>query len=70
MIVMGTALAVMPFNMLVDTVPKNAHQVLINMENTKTHGFDFVNGGPNRLFLKGKCDDTIWKLAKDLSWED
>jgi NAD-dependent SIR2 family protein deacetylase len=34
MIVMGTALAVSPFNMLVEMVPKNCHQVLINRENT------------------------------------
>lgn len=58
MIIMGTALAVMPFNMLVNDVPKGVHQVLINRENLKTQGFDFEKP-LNRLFLPGSCDDTI-----------
>jgi NAD-dependent SIR2 family protein deacetylase len=50
MIVMGTALAVSPFNMLVLETPKNCHQVLINRENTIEAGFNFEKGN-NRLFL-------------------
>mmetsp|Transcript_3113 Transcript_3113/g.2081 ORF Transcript_3113/g.2081 Transcript_3113/m.2081 type:complete len:84 (+) Transcript_3113:505-756(+) len=43
LIVMGTALAVAPFNMMVMGVEKGVPQVLINRENTKEHGFDFEN---------------------------
>ena len=68
MIVMGTALAVAPFNMLVEWAPKSAHQVLINRENTRYSGFDFEKGN-NRLFLEGNCDDVIEKLVQDLEWE-
>lgn len=68
MIVMGTALAVSPFNMLVDMTPKSCHQVLINRENTTYSGFDFEKGS-NRLFLQGNCDDVVTKLVKDLGWQ-
>ena len=37
-----------------------------------THGFDFchVLEHPERLFLSGKCDDTIFKICKDVGWLD
>ncbi len=70
MIVMGTALAVTPFNMLVDSAKKGVHQVLVNRENTKAHGYDFVNGGLNRMFMPGNCDDSVWKVCKELGWEE
>jgi hypothetical protein len=58
---MGTALAVSPFNFVVNMVEKDCPKVLINMENTAANGFDFVNeeAFPERLFLQGKCDETI-----------
>jgi NAD-dependent deacetylase sirtuin 2 len=68
MIVMGTALAVSPFNMLVLNTPKNCHQVLINRENTIESGFNFEKGN-YRLFLKGNCDDVVAKLVEDLGWK-
>ena len=68
MIVIGTALAVSPFNLLVNDAPKYAHQVLINRENTSATGFDFTRG-KNRLFIPGDCDDTIHKLDKDLGYD-
>ena len=37
---MGTALAVGPFNSVVNEVG-NIPKVLINMENTASHGYDF-----------------------------
>ena len=55
MIVIGTALAVWPFNMVVDEV--NCPQVLINLTNTANEGFDFEDRSqPDRLFWKGYCD--------------
>ena len=58
MIIMGTALAVQPFNSLVDSAPISAHQVLINRENTASRGYDFENV-KGRLFLQGNCDDVV-----------
>lgn len=75
LIVIGTALAVGPFNTTVDNcheAQKDLHQVLINLENTAQQGYDFedVLKYPHRAFIPGKCDDTIFKLVKDCGWED
>jgi len=72
LIVMGTALAVGPFNQLVNEIGENCPKVLINMENTAYSGFDFEDADkyPERLFLQGKCDEVVTKLAKDCGWED
>ena len=70
MIVMGTALAVAPFNHVVRLV--DCPQVLINLENTKAHGFDFEDQEkkPHRLFWQGKCDEVIVEIAKHCGWND
>lgn len=69
-IVMGTALAVSPFNMLPSMVKEGVPKVLFNMENTdKTGGIDFTEPGRKKLFVQGKCDEAIFKLAKDCGWE-
>lgn len=72
MIVIGTALAVMPFNMAVYAADIECPKVLINLENTNENGFDFEDpvDYPERLFLRGKCDDIIWKLVEDIGWTD
>ena len=58
LIVMGTALAVSPFNMIPDIIPKEVPKVLFNMENTnKTSSHDFTKQG--KLLVKGKCDESI-----------
>ena len=41
MLIIGTALAVNPFNQTVNSVPDICPKVLINMTNTKEHGFNF-----------------------------
>ena len=52
LLVMGTALAVSPFNSIVRMVPKNVIKVLFNMENTdKTGGYDFTLTNENKLFV-------------------
>lgn len=70
MIVIGTALAVGPFNTVVDKV--EVPQVLINMQNTKESGYDFcdVEARPDRLFIEGKCDDTIEEICKHCGWHE
>jgi hypothetical protein len=40
--------------------------VLINLENTKPH-IDFTKD-KRKLFLRGKCDETIAKLVQDVGW--
>lgn len=41
LIVIGTALAVGPFNQIVNVISDKVPKVLINMENTAYSGFDF-----------------------------
>lgn len=69
MIVIGTALAVNPFCQVVNMV--NCPQVLINMDNTATAGFDFLDpeNHPMRIFLQGKCDETIANIVNHCGWE-
>jgi NAD-dependent SIR2 family protein deacetylase len=70
MLVMGTALAVSPFNQLPHFVNQGVPLVLINMNNTKeTGGFDFERGN-ERLFLQGKCDEIIRKIVSDCGWDE
>lgn len=67
---MGTALAVSPFNLTVQCVPQTVPKVLFNMNNTKTTSpYDFDKPSENKIFVAGKCDETIWQLVKDLGWE-
>lgn len=62
LVIIGTSLAVFPFCMVVDFVPDTVPKVLINMENTIGQGYDFEDPYhyPNRLLLKGKCDEVIF----------
>jgi len=73
LIVIGTALAVQPFASIVDGLTKTGcDAVLINMQNTDGSGYDFENAEkyPRRLFIKGPCDDTVMKIAKECGWEE
>jgi NAD-dependent SIR2 family protein deacetylase len=57
---MGTALAVQPFNQLPGQVSKTCPKVLMNMNNTKeTGGYDFIEKKQCKLFICGKCDETV-----------
>lgn len=68
LIVIGTALAVSPFNQCVNMVNENVPKVLINMDNTLPN-FDFDSEEyPKRLLLKGKCDEIVWRICGDLGW--
>ena len=73
MIVIGTALAVPPFCKTLTLAEKDIPKVLINLENTKStlpdYDFDNLYSYPERLFLKGKCDDIIQSIVKDAGWE-
>jgi len=52
--------------MVKDEIPK----VLFNMDNTiDTGGIDFTKTSENKLFVQGKCDETLTKLVKDCGWE-
>ena len=70
MIVIGTALAVMPFNSTVHKAKNGCPKILLNLENTEKEGFDFqdIENHPGRLFIKGYCDETVCKLIKDIGW--
>ena len=71
LIVIGTALAVAPFNSIPKafSIKKDVPKVLINMQNTDlTGGYDFTKGD-DKLFIQGKCDEVIRKLVKDAGWD-
>ena len=71
LMVMGTALAVSPFNMLPTMLGRDIPKVLFNLDNTKeTGGYDFTKSNENKLFVQGKCDETLAKLVKDCGWMD
>ena len=71
LIVMGTALAVAPFNHLIRMVPKGCLKVLMNMNNTKTTGgYDFCEPDSDKLFLEGKCDELVSQLCHEVGWAD
>jgi len=70
LIVMGTALAVGPFNQLPLLLKATVPKLLFNLDNTKDTGtVDFCTGA-NNLFVPGKCDETIAQLCKDVKWWD
>lgn len=72
MFVIGTALAVTPFNQTVFQAEQGCPKVLINLENTDASGFDFedLEEYPCRLFLKGYCDEVVCKMIKDAGMEE
>ena len=72
LIVIGTSLAVAPFNQCINKVPEKCPKVLINLHNTDTNGFDFADkeNHPERLLLKGKSQDTVMKIADACGWKD
>jgi len=68
---MGTALAVSPFNILPTMVKADVPKVLFNMENTtSTGGMDFTEPNTYKLFMQGKCDETLRQLVKDCGWTE
>jgi len=69
LLVMGTALAVRPFSLIPSFCKEKTPKVLFNMTNTKdTSQYDFCDGKDNKIFVEGKCDETLAKLAKDCGW--
>lgn len=72
MIIIGTALAVFPFNSVVHEAEESCPKVLINLENLEHNYFDFDNllEHPERLLLQGRAQDTIKKLCKDVGWSE
>jgi len=68
LIVMGTALAVSPFNMIPQLVNEKCPRVLFNLDNTdKTSSHDFTAGN-NSIFVQGKCDETLTQLCVETKW--
>lgn len=65
LIVAGTALAVSPFNVVPSELGWDVPKVLFNMENVfETCGIDFDEPQYNKIFVKGKCDESILKLDR------
>lgn len=72
LIVMGTSLAVPPFNQTVFKVPEECPKVLINLNNTSDQGFEFDDAEkfPERLFLSGRSQETIKEIAEACGWKE
>lgn len=70
LLVFGSDLSESPFNQTVYNVAKNVPKVLINTEDASKHGLPFDHQKlPERLFLKGNCDEILEKLAEDCDWD-
>jgi len=71
LIVIGTSLAVGPFNMTVDIVG-DCPKVLINMENTDSSGYDFddAKNYPERIIIKGRSQTTVQEISDHCGWKD
>ncbi|CAF1333058.1 unnamed protein product [Rotaria sp. Silwood1] len=79
LIIIGTSLAVAPFNNLISYVDKNCPRLLINMEpvgNTVSFwnpfGSTLMFDSPKNhrdVFHKSTCDEGVTELAKLLGWE-
>ena len=68
---MGTALAVGPFNQIPGQVKERSPKVLFNMNNTDETGqIDFTEPNSYKLFIQGKCDETLRKLVADCGWTE
>ncbi|CAI2371567.1 unnamed protein product [Moneuplotes crassus] len=65
-IIIGTSLAVSPFNSLPEIFPRDTSIVTINREPIKHIP---ALGRPKCITLEGDCDDVISNLIKDLGWE-
>jgi len=72
LIIIGTALAVAPFNMCVFEVPEDCPKVLINMTNNIEHGFEFDNAEkfPERLLLKGRSQEIVQEISEACGWKN
>lgn len=75
LLVLGTSLAVSPFNQLLSNPDTNVPRVLINNEKVGSRdnlygGFEFDHEDNYRdLFLEGSCDDTVLEMCRELGWE-
>jgi len=50
-------------------IAPNVPKVLFNLTNTKeTGGYDFEEKSNSKLFVQGKCDETLAKLVEDCGW--
>lgn len=81
LIIMGTSLKVLPFNMLINYVSKDIPRVLINREKVglkdkelsylimQLEGLNF-NEDTKDVAILGDCDDGIRKLVDSLEWRE
>jgi NAD-dependent deacetylase sirtuin 2 len=86
LIVMGTSLAVKPFNTLIDKVSETTPRLLINRDKVgeqeesrkkaasggfETAGFQFDDPENIRdVFAQGNCDDVVMKLVELMGWKE
>ena len=76
--IMGSSLAVYPFNQLPYGISKNAWRVLVNKDEVGNflaglvtmNQFRFTNPKKKDLFLSGYTDDIVKKLVQDCGWKD
>ena len=76
--IMGTSLAVYPFNQLPYGIKKNGWRVMVNKRKAENffgglmtmNQFRFNNPKKKDLFLNGTTDEIVLKLIKDCEWEE
>jgi NAD-dependent SIR2 family protein deacetylase len=72
-IIIGTSLAVKPFNNLPKFMPKSSWRVLINREKVGLQGpggFQYDEVTSTDLFMNGTSDDIIMKIIEDSGWKE
>jgi NAD-dependent histone deacetylase SIR2 len=67
LIVIGTSLVVFPFASLTGMLKRGTPKVLINRECVGNFRDEATE---SNVFLEGDCDDVIWRLSRELGWED
>ncbi|WWD19882.1 hypothetical protein CI109_104351 [Kwoniella shandongensis] len=73
LVVIGTSLQVRPFSSLVDQVPRSCPRLLINRE--PVGPFEYISrsrsaSSSRDMYWEGDADEGVWKLVKELGWED
>jgi len=76
--IIGSSLAVSPFNQLPYGIDKDVWRVLINKDEAGSflaglvtmNQFRFTNPKKKDLFLSGYCDEVIKKLVQDCGWKE
>jgi NAD-dependent histone deacetylase SIR2 len=64
-VIIGTGLAVSPFNILPSMINENCDTILLNMDKLPGYG-----DNKKRFTMTGPCDEAVHKISADMGWSD